>query len=64
MGQMRSFTKGSCCCWVPKVNTLGVTVVTVSSGSKVQYYQSKVLLLLLLLGPPGEHPGGYGGDGV
>ena len=45
------------------MNTLGVTVVTVSSGSKVQYYQSKVLLLLLL-GPPGEHPGGYGGNGV
>ena len=62
MGQMRSFTKGSCCCcWVPKVNTLGVTVVTVCSGSKVQYYQSEVLLLLC---PPGEHPGGYGGEGV
>ena len=36
-------------------------MVTVCSGSKVQYYQSEVLLLLC---PPGEHPGGYGGEGV
>ena len=58
VGQKCSITEVSFCCCVPQLNILGLVVVC--SGSNAEFYKRK----LLLLGPQGEHSGGYGGDGV
>ena len=62
VGQMHSIPKVTFCCCVPQLNIPGVVVVTVCSGSKMQYYKSKLLFLLLC--PPSEHPGGYDGTHI